>query len=352
MTYDPLADLRRSGVFDRHTLLHDGLASRISDALSSASMMKEIAAYDPAAFVREEMLERFRSVSATLEAQRQLEAFTRQPGLIERAFEAAEFARQAQLSSPLVAYRPDLAVMAAQLASAQQTAALTRPWLEAFGTASAMANMLSQTVGVTYDLRSAVADLARQDLSQFDSLSNYREFLDISGLRLPRIPRLRRVAATEKRKRFRARVKGNAPPPAVKRAKTLVHGYELTLREIIDEVMIATYGEDWPQSRLPECDCKDLLGRWLNRGGAVLDHADYPHYAKIMSHPEHYEAVFQAGFDDPHALVELLERARKLRAASHHGHAFGPEDLRELTLTWRTLETGLTAFTPDWDFEN
>ncbi len=352
VTYAPLADLRRSGVLDRHGLLQDGLASRMKDALSAASMMKEFAAYDPAVLVRQDILERFRSVSAPLDAQRQLEVFTRQPGVIERALEAAEFARRAQISSSLIGYRTDIAAMASQLAAAQRAEMLNPPWLEAFSSASAMANMFAQTDRVTADLRSATADIAAMSLSPFDGLSSYRSFLDISGLTLPRFPRLRLLKAAEKRRRLKAKLRENAEPPAVRKAKSLVHRYELTLREILDDVMAEAYGEDWYLTRLPACDCNDLLGKWKKRGGEVLDHADFAHYARIMSHPDHYAAVFEAGFDDPVALSNLLNKAGKLRAASHHGHAFGMEDLRDLRLTWKTLETGLVAFTRDWEFED
>ena len=80
----------------------------------------------------------------------------------------------------------------------------------------------------------------------------------------------------------------------------------------------------------------------------MLDHADYTHDARIMSHPEHFEAVFEAGFDDPDALTALLNAAGRLRAASHHARTFTQEDLRDVRLTWRTVETGLLAFASDY----
>jgi hypothetical protein len=159
------------------------------------------------------------------------------------------------------------------------------------------------------------------------------------------------LTTAEKRRRFKARLQGRAEPAHVRKAKSLVHRYELTLRDILDAVMADTYGEDWPDSRLPLCDCKDLLGRWRKRGGDVLDHADYAHYARMMSHPEHFEAIFEAGFDDPQALAMLLEDAGRLRAASHHARAFTPKDLRDLRVTWRTIEAGLLAFTADFEVE-
>jgi len=115
--------------------------------------------------------------------------------------------------------------------------------------------------------------------------------------------------------------------------------------------MADAYGENWAEPQLPLCGCNDLLDRWRKRGGEALDHADYAHYARIMSHHEHFAAVFEAGFDDPEALAALLDDAGRLRAASHHARAFSPEDLRDLRVTWRTIETGLLAFTADYDVE-
>ena len=132
---------------------------------------------------------------------------------------------------------------------------------------------------------------------------------------------------------------------------SLVHRYELILREIIDDLMAATYGDDWASARLPECDCKDLLGKWRKRGGDgnVLDHADYAHYARIMTHPDHFAAVFGTGFEDRAQLAELLKGAGKLRSASHHSRVFTIDDLRTLRTVWRTIEAGLIALTGDYD---
>lgn len=133
----------------------------------------------------------------------------------------------------------------------------------------------------------AVAAFRQSSLPVLDSLSSYRTFFDGTGLILPRWPKVRLLTKAEKRRRFRDRLRAKAEPPHVKRAKSLVHRYELTLRDILDAVMAEEYGEDWAESRLPLCDCRDLLGKWRKRGGDVLDHADYVHYARIMAYPEH-----------------------------------------------------------------
>ena len=83
----------------------------------------------------------------------------------------------------------------------------------------------------------------------------------------------------------------------------------------------------------------------------MLDHADYAHYARIMNYPQHFNAIFNAGFDDPNALAGLLNNAGRLRAASHHARSFTQDDLRDLRLTWRTLSAGLLALTVDYEIE-
>jgi hypothetical protein len=226
-----------------------------------------------------------------------------------------------------------------------------RPQIEAFTRASAMADMFAETDRLTRGVREAVGVFSITDMPEIASLAGYRSFLDAAGLRLPHWPRTRLLSRADKRRRLKARLQANAEAPHVKRAKSMVHRYELTLREILDAVMAETYGEDWAEARLPLCDCKDLLGKWKKRSGEVFDHADYAHYARIMSHPEHFEAIFEAGFDDPTAVFDLLVQAGRLRAASHHARVFTPEDLKDLRLTWRQIETGLLALTPDFEVD-
>lgn len=304
-------------------------------------------------FPHKELLGRFHELSETLRLQRRLEEQRKQllqPSLFERANEIARMAQGFQLPSTLDAFRTSSAALAAKLAYLPDFDWTHRAdHLAAFNQASAISDLVARSFRVDAEFRAATKAFAARAIPAFDSLAGYRQFLDAAGMVLPRWPRVRLLTAAEKRRRFKARLKDNVEPPHVKRAKSLVHRYELTLREILDAVMSEAYGEDWPESRLPLCGCKDLLGKWKHRGGDVLDHADYAHYERIMSHPEHFEAVFEAGFDDPKALAELMKQAGRLRAASHHPHKFTLEDLRDLRLTWRTIESGLLAFTPDYE---
>jgi hypothetical protein len=262
----------------------------------------------------------------------------------------ASLVEQAMLPTAMERFRTPFESMTEKMLGLESLDVLNQPtYREAFARASAISDLISESSRVSREFSDVTRLFAGEAVPTFGSLSAYRGFLDAAGLRLPHWPRRRLLSKAEKRKRFKAKLRENTEPTHVKKAKSLVHRYELTLREILDDVMATEYGERWPEERLPLCDCNDLLGRWRKRGGEVLDHADFAHYARIMSHPEHFQAIFEAGFDDPGALAELLNTAGSLRAQSHHGRVFTPENLRDLRLTWRSIETGLLAFTDDYE---
>jgi hypothetical protein len=274
------------------------------------------------------------------------------PTMLDQAVTTARFASTLALPGALEAHRTSVDHFALKMLQVQAT-----PWwnesehLAAFGRISAFSEMLAASSRVKREFESAsraITDMATPTLA---TLADYRSFLDVAGLSLPRWPRVRLLTAAEKRKRFKVRLRSNAESSYVRSAKSMVHRYELVLREIIDWTMSSAFGDDWAEQRLPLCNCNDLLGKWRRRGGEVLSHADYFHYAQIMSHPEHFEGVFAAGFDDPDTLRNLLSAAGRLRAASHHAHDFKFEDLRDLRITWRTIEAGLIALTPEHTVE-
>ncbi len=306
-----------------------------------------------AVFGHSDMLARFREVSDAVRVREDL--FAKQlitPSAIAFAQDQARIAQNLALPSGLEQHRTAFEPFSIKLLALDALGiGYSAHHLEAFSRASAMSDLFGQSLRVDRDLLAATRAFSLATMPGFDTLAGYRGFLDAAGLLLPRWPKLRLLSAAEKRRRFKARLQRRSEAPHVKKAKSLVHRYELTLREILDAVMAGTYGEDWAEARLPLCDCKDLLGRWRKRGGDVLDHADYAHYARIMSHPEHFSGIFEAGFDDPEALAALLDDAGRLRATSHHARPFTPEDLRDLRLTWRTIETGLLAFTADFEVE-
>lgn len=132
-----------------------------------------------------------------------------------------------------------------------------------------------------------------------------------------------------------------------------IHGLTLNCatcrKDGASECRQAPVGATHPCTGLKRCGCTDLLGRWRARGGDPLDHADFAHYKRIMTHPENFSRVFASGFDDPQELATLIDRAGRLRAASHHGRSFSEEDLRELRVTWRTLQTGLENLIEPYD---
>lgn len=314
-----------------------------------------------AAAGRGPLYERLEGFDAIMRAQEEADRLYRAafpPAFVDRAEHIALLASGYALPDALERFRTPTDDFVDRILRASDTGLGTiafafseQPQIEAFARASAMADMFAETDRLTRSVREAVGAFSVTDMPEIAGLAGYRTFLDAAGLRLPRWPRARLLTRADKRRRLKARLQANAEAAHVKRAKSMVHRYELTLREILDAVMAETYGEDWPERRLPLCDCKDLLGKWKKRGGEVFDHADYIHYGRIMSHPDHFEAIFEAGFDDPGAVFDLLRQAGQLRAASHHARLFTPDDLKDLRLTWRQIETGLLALTPDYEVE-
>lgn len=334
------------------------------DALRAAGVFgvdRPRTALDYATLGRDPISERVRALGALSDAQAALglrarDLFPRH--VIDQAHRFSELSQAFALPSALEPFRtPDYLVVDRILRLSRPELGFTPSFLNApatvaaFTKASAVADMFDETDRLTRGVREAAGLFSITEMPELASLAKYRTFLDAAGLQLGRWPRRRLLTMAEKRRRLKARLQANAAPPHVKKAKTLVHRYELTLREVLDAVMAETYGEHWPRERLPLCDCKDLLKKWEKRGGDVLEHADYAHYARIMSYPEHFEAIFEAGFDDPAAVFELLKAAGDLRAASHHARTFTPEDLKDLRLTWKQIETGLVALTPDFETE-
>lgn len=268
------------------------------------------------------------------------------------ALKSAQIAGSIALPGVLEGYRTATDQLASKLAFAQ----LDPSWderlhLSAFGKLSAYSDLLSASSRVNGELCKASATILGLEIPQFGALRDFRWFLDSSGLTLPRWPRVRVVSAAERRKRFRQKLQQNSEPKAVRIAKSMTHRYENVLRDFIDAAMALEYGDDWAERRLPLCGCQDLFGKWKKRGGEVLKHADFAHYIRIMSHPEHFELVFSAGYDDPDELAKVLEIARVLRAASHHGHVFTMENVRDLRIAWRTIEAGLIALMPSHELE-
>jgi hypothetical protein len=218
-----------------------------------------------------------------------------------------------------------------------------RRYLEVFDQTAAFANAIAEPVRLAREQLEAAASFSRFALPEFSSLAECGRLFDAAGLALPHWPRPPFLKLAQHRRTIRARIAAIEEPVHVREAKTLVHKHEIVLREVIDAAMSAWYGEDWARQRLPLCGCGALLGKWRKRGGFVLEHADYFHYRKIMTHAEHFENVFAAAVDDPDELGRLLDRAGALRGASHHARPFTPEDLRELRSVWLMLESAMSA---------
>lgn len=294
------------------------------------------------------------SLHRELERQKRFSALTMRAS-VEQALSAAERASCYALPDALELYRSPTNLLATRLSAVQSTS-----WwqearhLDAFTLASSMADALHHA-GFHESVEKAVQAFTTSPIPELSTLSQHRAFLDAAGLALPRWPRWRILSRSEKRARLGEKLRRYAPSAYVLKAQSLVHRHELALRDAIDCIMTVAFGEEWWIERLPACDCKDLLGRWKKRGGNVLDHADYAHYALIMCHPDHHGAGFDVGFPDRDALGRLLSDAGELRAASHHPRheaaRFTAKDLRNLRIVWVAIKEGLTSLEPDEEFD-
>lgn len=326
----------------------------LSAELEQAARMNAGARYW-SVYSDENRIDRFSTVSDILRAektkQRHLAIYS--TAAIDEAWHIAELAQTCNLHASLDPYRTSVESFANKLLHLQMLDMIRSPaYLDAFMQASTISDIFVESARVDRQLQEATRQFSQVAVPTFGTLHDYGQFLNAAGLSLPHWPHVRLLTMGEKRRRLRAKLDNNAEPVHVKKAKSLVHRFELTLREILADVMTNAYGEDWAEERLPLCDCKKLLGTWRVRGGEVLDHADFAHYEWIMSYPEHFEAVFEAGFDDRSAMAALIKKAGNLRATLLHCHPFAQEDLRDLRLIWRTIETGLLALTADYDIES
>lgn len=300
-------------------------------------------------------IDRFSTVGEVLSAQTatQQHLAMYSSAAVDEAKRIAELAQTYTLQAALDPFRTAVEPFASKLLHLQALDTIKSPaYLNAFMQASTISDLFVESMRVDRQLQEATRQFLQAPVPAFDTLKVYGQFLSAAGLGLSHWPHLRLLTIGEKRRRFRARLKNKAESSHVIKARTVAQRYELTLRDILDEVMASEYGEDWAIERLPLCNCKDLLGKWKKRGGEVLDHADYAHYERIVSYPAHFEAVFEAGFDDLMELGMLIKKAGSLRAALQHFHKFTPEDLRDLRLIWRTIETGLLALTDNYDFKS
>jgi hypothetical protein len=279
----------------------------------------------------------------------------------DAALRSAELASRFRLPGVLDAHRIGTDMFADRLAAAGLTGSVfpdqwkDTGFLSAFGGAAAMASAMSSASMMNGDIQGMMRSLASAGIPSDFSLPAYRGLLDAAGLILRRWPAMRRLSPKERAERQAKRLRRYRQPPHIGQAKSLVHQYERYLREVIDELMTDRYGDDWADVRLPVCaenpawrgDARKLLSVWKRDGGNVLDHADYVHYRMIMIQEDHFADIFAFGFgEDPEVVADLIDKVRKLRAASHHAREdFTPQDLQDLHVTWKAIALGLEALT-------
>jgi|GEM_PF-1505112 len=287
----------------------------------------------------------------------QVDAFTSK--LAEQALQALqpltyalEDARRAgalALPDALEEFRSSEAALAARVAEAYRL-----PWwhdfqIDALNTHVALSGVLADAGPVTGNTLYAVDSVLEESLIGFKSLRQATQFLEISGLW--RTPRFRVLTRQDKQRRVSFLLRQSAPPSPVRKAHGLIHRHEKILRVMIENGMERIYGADWSRERLPLCDCKKLLGKTLGGDESILDHADCRHYADIMCHPDHFASLFSTGYEDIDDLRAMIQRLGQLRATASHARTFTVEDLRELTLLWRTMAKGFVELIDDVEMD-
>lgn len=259
---------------------------------------------------------------------------------VNRAIESARLAGALDLPDALEQYRLSDITLSSQIIEAKKLAWFDAPWIAALNSHAAMSNLLDTTKIVGQGTLDAVNEFLSEP-SYLQSVRQVSQLMEVS--KLLRFPRYRILTKSEKAGRIRMLVKNSAPSAHARKAHSFIHRYESVLRFVLADCMERAYGEDWAASRLPLCGCKNLLGKGktLDEGEAILDRADFTHYANIMCDSEHFDNVFSAGFDDPEELRQMIIRIGNLRARSHHARTFTPEHYRELVTLLRSIEAGL-----------
>ena len=273
----------------------------------------------------------------------------RQSALYSRALETAQKLGPLGITGFLDQHRLNAPALAEQLLlTGQLSTALSNPAMfGAFDTMTAASRMLKEAGAFGLEMNDTLSQLMTGSVADGVGLHDYRKLLDSAGLHLPRWPRFRSFTTAEQAERQRRRLAQHKQPRHRASAQSLVYQHESYLRDAIDELMAAEYGDDWAEERLRKCGELGfaLLARWRDRGGMPLDHADYPHYRAIITQDEHFESIFSVAFSDTSVAVDLINRARSLRAASHHpGPEFTTDDLRDLRLTWNAIMKAFRQF--------
>lgn len=271
---------------------------------------------------------------------------------VEQAIEAARGVGAFSLPNELESFRRSEREVAESLMRVHDESWWRASYADALHTHQALADMLSAAAIVDRHVLDALEATLHVRIPELQSVAQAQNFLDAAGLM--KLRGLRRLTAREKRERVRGMVRDNRPPRHVRKAHSVIHSHEISLRLIMAQCLEDAYGEDWAKTRLPLCgkNCDRLLDKPLVEFETPLDYADYVHYVAIMVQPDHYDDIFSEAFDSPDIIRHLFERARVLRASASHARRFTPEDMVELALVWKTIAVGLSKLTDDVVWED
>lgn len=108
--------------------------------------------------------------------------------------------------------------------------------------------------------------------------------------------------------------------------------FEHQLRQFIDTVMTAAFGEQWTKHRLPG----DIRKSWAEKHQAALDcgepdrpliaYADFTDYVQIIARKDNWEEVFKRVFRRRESVQESLQRLYPIRNCTMHSRIITQDD--------------------------
>jgi hypothetical protein len=224
-------------------------------------------------------------------------------------------------------------------------------YLRDFGLASSFSKFMENHSGVDSQVWTRLDALKSANI--FDYVPTYKiePVLDDAGLRKRHAPDIGSPQEHSGYTRVDRAIFRNWPKAYVIEASNFLYAYEKTLRDIIDAAMSKFHGPDWYKNGLDLADCRDLEGRYLKRGGPVLNHADFVHYLRIMICQEHFDRVFRHGFATINDLKRLIDSLRSLRNPVKHATTYTQADHVALKMYLSVLRTGLSELVRVLDLE-
>lgn len=180
-------------------------------------------------------------------------------------------------------------------------------------------------------------ELLAAPVPEFPSISAYDRFLRIGGLGTERGAK---DSGEKAKSKFSALMESRRASAVEVAAFEDIFSLEAALRILIGDALKAEFGDNWHETILPECGCKDLLGRHQKRGGTPLEHADWAHLLLLVRYQKVFFSVFSRGFGAHDDLVRSFAFVAELRRAPMHAKKITPSQLMELKAKVQFIQAG------------